>query len=148
MLAGCHTSAYVFHWYNNKGVLKLKQTMQKQLLCPVMAALLFTGCIENEVIVDNPTLSVSPPKVYQGDTVTITLEPGERTNVDLDVTFYWEDEEIGRADAEPYRIEHVVIDSVPGLYSISCNAVGKQEGATYSNMASVRREVFLQVVRD
>ena len=75
-----------------------------------------------EVIIDNPSLSVSPSRVRSGDTVIITLNPGERTNITFDTcVFYWEDEEIGRT-ANSYQLEYTVGDMEPGYYLISCHA--------------------------
>lgn len=118
----------------------------KNLVTFFMAIACILASCSTNVVVDNPTLSVSPSKVRNGDKVTITLHPGEGTNVELNVVFYWEGEEIGRANHAPHQVEYVVSEDTPGIYAISADASYSETSGMVSSEGGVTRFAFIEVI--
>lgn len=119
--------------------------MKKVFLLFVLVACLLVGC-EQEVIIDKATLEVSPQKVHPGEKTTFTLSFGENTNVDFDVVFYWEGEEIGRANGLPYQLDNVVPEGCkPGFYTLSAKASYSESSASSSSSGSISVYSFVIV---
>ena len=113
--------------------------MKKVFLVFAWVVCFLVGCDQTqEVTIDSPTLEVSPQVVRPGEEVTLTLLPGENTNVDFRVVFYWEGEEIGRANGHPYQLDYVVPESCePGLYTLSADASFSESSATSSSDGNI-----------
>ena len=61
--------------------------MKKVFLVFAWVVCFLVGCDQTqEVTIDSPTLEVSPQVVRPGEAVTLTLLPGENTNVDLSLS--------------------------------------------------------------
>ena len=120
--------------------------MMKNLVIFFMTIACILASCSTNVVVENPTLSVSPSKVQNGDKVTITLHPGEKTNVELNVVFYWEGEEIGRADHAPYQMEYMVSEDAPGIYAVSADASYSETSGMVSSEGCVTSFAFVEVI--
>lgn len=121
--------------------------MKKSLFLLVWVVCFLVGCDQTqEVTIDSPTLEVSPQVVRPGEAVTLTLLPGENTNVDFRVVFYWEGEEIGRANGYPYQLDYVVPESCePGFYTLSADASFSESSATGSSSGNISVSTFVTV---
>lgn len=120
--------------------------MKKNLVLLALMICLFISCNKQEVVIDNPALEVSPSVVCPGEEVTITLLPGDKTNVEFQVVFYWEGEEIGRVNGYPYQLEYVVPEScAPGFYTLSADASYSESSAFGSSSGSVSVFAFVTV---
>lgn len=121
--------------------------MKKSLFLLVWMACFLVGCDQKqEVIIDNPALEVSPQVARPGEEVTLTMLPGENTNVDFQVVFYWEGEEIGRANGHPYQLKYVVPESCePGFYTLSADASFSESSATSSSDGNISVFTFVTV---
>ena len=113
----------------------------------VLLVFLMTSCNGDEdVIVDNPTFTVSSETIRNGDKITLRLEPGEQTNVELDIVFSWEGKEIGHIDHYPYQVEYVVDGIEPGFHIITCTASYTKKGGGIQSSGSIMKSVLVQVV--
>lgn len=111
-----------------------------------LLVILMAGCGGDDTIIDNPTFTVSSETVRNGDRIILKQEPGERTNVNLEVTFSWEDREIGSVDCYPYQLEYVVDGVDPGFHILTCTAsYSKKKGGSQSS-GTVVKNTLIQVI--
>ncbi|WP_455635564.1 hypothetical protein [Parabacteroides sp.] len=121
--------------------------MKRMHLLFVLLVFLMTSCGDDRlVILDNPTFTVSSETVRNGDKMTLRLEPGEQTNVELEVVFSWEGKEIGCMNHYPYQVEYVVDGIEPGFHIITCTASYAKKGGGIQSSGSVVKSILVQVV--
>lgn len=100
---------------------------------------------EINIVVDNPTLEVSSKEVRNGEELTLNLIPGEKTNVNFNVTFYFNDEEIGTVSDLPYRITYKIKDKTLGIHSLSYKASYKNKSGGSTSSASITGFVLIEI---
>lgn len=111
-----------------------------------LLVILMAGCDRDDVIIDNPTFTVSSETVRNGDRIILKLDPGERTNVNLEVAFSWEGREIGSVNRYPYQLEYVVNGVEPGFHILTCTvSCSKKKGGNQSSKAVVKN-TLIQVI--
>lgn len=107
---------------------------------------LFSSCHKNTIL-DNPQFQVLEKTVKNGDKVTFVLLPGEKTNVELEVVFYWQGKKIGEVNKEPYRMEYLVESVAPGTYLLTCDLSYSEKTAVGESKGSIKGlSQFIQVV--
>lgn len=123
----------------------------KRFFCVINLMLVFMFIVsscsqEVNIVIDNPTLEVSSKEVRNGEELVINLIPGEKTNVNFNVTFYFNDEEIGTVSDFPYQITYKVEDRTLGIHSLSYEATYKKKSGGSTSSASITDGILIKIV--
>ena len=115
-------------------------------LMMVFVSIISSCSQEVNIVVDNLTLEVSSKEVRNGEELVMDLIPGEKTNVNLNVTFYLNDEEIGTVSGLPYQIIYKVESRALGTYSLSYKAAYKKKSGGSTSSATITGFVLIKIV--
>lgn len=102
-------------------------------LC-VSALILFLSSCNKEYVLSYEFL-VTPTTISNGDTIMLQVNFLECNNVEPDIIFYWDGEEIGHFNSAPYQMEYVVNDAQIGIHQVECYAY-YSEGNIFSDVES------------